>query len=199
MILAMFGLSELVELSWGWAALAGGLLLLLFFIRHERKTQDPIVPVHTFVENREFSLSNLTAMINYSATFAISFLLSIYLQSVLNLTSREAGLMMLIQPIVMAMLSPVAGKLSDRHAPTQIATLGMAITAFGFWGWYWSSICSLSGWSCLSSSSSVSALPSLPHRTTMPSWGPCRSLSTALPPPCSVRSASSGRSSRWPS
>lgn len=134
MILAMFGLSELAELSWGWMALAGGLLLLVFFVRHERKTQEPIVPIHIFVENREFSLSNLTAMINYSATFAISFLLSIYLQSTIGLTSREAGLMMLIQPIVMAILSPLAGKLSDRHAPTRIATLGMAITAFGILG-----------------------------------------------------------------
>lgn len=134
MILAMFGLSELAELAWGWMALALGLLLLIAFVRHEMKAQDPILPVHIFVENREFSLSNLTAMINYSATFAISFLMSIYLQSVLGLSSREAGLVMLIQPIVMAMLSPTAGKLSDRHSPTRIATVGMAITALGILG-----------------------------------------------------------------
>ena len=134
MILAMFGLSELVELAWGWMALALGLLLLIAFVRHEMKAQDPILPVHIFVENREFSLSNLTAMVNYSATFAISFLMSIYLQSVLGLSSREAGLVMLIQPIVMAMLSPTAGKLSDHHSPTRIATVGMAITALGILG-----------------------------------------------------------------
>ena len=115
-------------------ALALGLLLLIAFVRHEMKAQDPILPVHIFVENREFSLSNLTAMVNYSATFAISFLMSIYLQSVLGLSSREAGLVMLIQPIVMAMLSPTAGKLSDHHSPTRIATVGMAITALGILG-----------------------------------------------------------------
>lgn len=119
MILAMFGLSELAELAWGWLALVLGLVLLIAFVRHEMKAQDPILPVHIFVENREFSLSNLTAMINYSATFAISFLMSIYLQSVLGLSSREAGLVMLIQPIVMAVLSPTAG---------------MAITALGILG-----------------------------------------------------------------
>ena len=134
MIFAMFGLSELAELAWGWMALALGLLLLIAFVRHEMKAQDPILPVHIFVENREFSLSNLTAMVNYSATFAISFLMSIYLQSVLGLSSREAGLVMLIQPIVMAMLSPTAGKLSDHHSPTRIATVGMAITALGILG-----------------------------------------------------------------
>ena len=111
-----------------------GLVLLIAFVRHEMKAKDPILPVHIFVENREFSLSNLTAMINYSATFAISFLMSIYLQSVLGLSSREAGLVMLIQPIVMAVLSPTAGKLSDRHSPTRIATVGMAITALGILG-----------------------------------------------------------------
>jgi len=129
MIFAMFGLSELAELAWGWMA-----LLLAAFVRHEMKTKDPILPIYILVENREFSLSNLTAMINYSATFAISFLMSIYLQSVLGLSSREAGLVMLIQPIVMAMLSPTAGKLSDRHSPTRIATVGMAITALGILG-----------------------------------------------------------------
>ena len=134
MIFAMFGLSELAELAWGWMALALGLLLLIAFVRHEMKAQDPLLPVHIFVENREFSLSNLTAMVNYSATFAISFLMSIYLQSVLGLSSREAGLVMLIQPIVMAMLSPTAGKLSDHHSPTRIATVGMAITALGILG-----------------------------------------------------------------
>ena len=134
MILAMFGLSELAELDWGWLALVLGLVLLIAFVRHEMKAKDPILPVHIFVENREFSLSNLTAMINYSATFAISFLMSIYLQSVLGLSSREAGLVMLIQPIVMAVLSPTAGKLSDRHSPTRIATVGMAITALGILG-----------------------------------------------------------------
>lgn len=134
MILAMFGLSEFAELSWGWMALTSGLLILALFVRHEMKAKDPILPIYILAENREFSLSNLTAMINYSATFAISFLMSIYLQSVLGLTSREAGLMMLIQPIVMALLSPAAGKLSDRHSPTRIATIGMAITAIGILG-----------------------------------------------------------------
>lgn len=134
MILAMFGLSELAELAWGWMALLLGLVLLAAFVSHEMKTKDPILPIYILVENREFSLSNLTAMINYSATFAISFLMSIYLQSVLGLSSREAGLVMLIQPIVMAMLSPTAGKLSDRHSPTRIATVGMAITALGILG-----------------------------------------------------------------
>ena len=134
MVLAMFGLSELAELSWAWGALLFGIVLLGAFVVHERRTANPILPVFILVENRAFSLSNLTAMIDYSATFAISFLLSIYLQSVLGLSSREAGLMMLIQPIVMAVLAPTAGRLSDERSPRKIATWGMAVTARGILG-----------------------------------------------------------------
>lgn len=134
MVLAMFGLSELANLSWAWGVLLGGLFVFGFFVRHELGAKDPILPLYILSGNREFSLSNLAAMINYSATFGISFLLSIYLQSILGLSSREAGFMMLIQPIVMAMLSPVTGKLSDKHAPGKLASLGMGVTALGLLG-----------------------------------------------------------------
>lgn len=134
MVLAMFGLSELANLSWAWGVLLGGLFVFGFFVRHELGSKDPILPLYILSGNREFSLSNLAAMINYSATFGISFLLSIYLQSILGLSSREAGFMMLIQPIVMAMLSPVTGKLSDKHAPGKLASLGMGVTALGLLG-----------------------------------------------------------------
>lgn len=134
MIFAMFGLSELAELSWAWSLLLLGMVLLGAFLWHECRTKDPILPVFMLVENRVFSLSNLTAMIDYSATFAISFLLSIYLQSVLGLSSREAGLMMLIQPVIMALLAPTAGKLSDKYQPAKIAAFGMAVTALGILG-----------------------------------------------------------------
>lgn len=134
MVLAMFGLSELANLAWAFAVLLGGLFVFAFFVRHELQEKDPILPLYILAGNREFSLSNLAAMINYSATFGISFLLSIYLQSVLGLSSREAGFMMLIQPIVMAMLSPMAGKLSDKYPPGKIASLGMSVTALGILG-----------------------------------------------------------------
>lgn len=134
MVLAMFGLSELANLSWAWGVLLGGLFVFGFFVHHELGSKDPILPLYILSGNREFSLSNLAAMINYSATFGISFLLSIYLQSILGLSSREAGFMMLIQPIVMAMLSPVTGKLSDKHAPGKLASLGMGVTALGLLG-----------------------------------------------------------------
>jgi len=76
-------------------------------------------------------MSNLAALINYSATFAISFLLSLYLQYIKGYSPETSGLILVLQPVMMAVLSPIAGRLSDRIQPQWIATAGMALTTFG--------------------------------------------------------------------
>jgi len=134
LLLAMFGLSECVNLNWAWVCLRAGIVLFACFVRHELRTTDAILPVRLLVTNREFSLSSLTAMLNYCATFATSFLLSVYLQSILGLSSREAGLIMLVQPVFMAILSPLAGRLSDKHAPALLVSIGMGVIACGLLG-----------------------------------------------------------------
>lgn len=75
---------------------------------------DPIVNVTLFRENKGYAFSNISAMLNYGATFAISYLISIYLQVVMGYSSQTAGLIMIFQPIIMAVLSPVMGRFSDR-------------------------------------------------------------------------------------
>ena len=134
MILMMYGLSELLNQSYAILSLAAGCVIFVGFLFHELKVPQAILPIRLLMENREFSLSNLTAMLNYSSTFTISFLLSIYLQSILGLSSREAGLLLLIQPVMMAALSPQAGKLSDRHSAAKLTLLGMGIITFGLLG-----------------------------------------------------------------
>ena len=134
MVLMMYGLSELLNQSYAWICLAVGCVIFAGFLFHELQITQAILPIRLLLENREFSLSNLTAMLNYSATFAISFLLSIYLQSVLGLSSREAGLMLLVQPVMMAALSPQTGKLSDHHSAAKLSSMGMGIIAIGLLG-----------------------------------------------------------------
>jgi len=87
--------------------------------------------VDLFRNNRVFAFSCLAALINYSATFAVTFLLSLYLQYIKGLTPQMAGTVLISQPIMMALFSPLAGKLSDKIEPRLIASLGMAITALG--------------------------------------------------------------------
>jgi MFS family permease len=84
-----------------------------------------------FARNRVFALSNLAALVNYAATFAVGFLLSLYLQSVRGLGAQAAGALLAVQPLVQAGLSPFAGRLSDRVDPRVVASSGMGLIAFG--------------------------------------------------------------------
>jgi MFS family permease len=84
-----------------------------------------------FARNRVFAFSNLAALINYAATFAVGFLLSLYLQSVRGLGAQAAGSLLAAQPLVQAGLSPFAGRLSDHVDPRLVASIGMGLIAFG--------------------------------------------------------------------
>jgi EmrB/QacA subfamily drug resistance transporter len=112
-----------------YLALTGALGVIAFVLR-ELRSVSPILEVRLFA-NVTFAFSNLAALINYAATFAVGFLLSLYLQSVRGLSPQSAGLILLAQPLVMALLSPLAGYLSDHIEPRLVASLGMAVTSVG--------------------------------------------------------------------
>ena len=108
-----------------------GVLALVVFVKWERKIKSPVFEVKLFIENRTFAFSCLAAMINYSATFAVTFLLSLYLQYIKGLTPQAAGLVLIAQPIMMAVFSPLSGRLSDKIEPRVIASVGMTLTMLG--------------------------------------------------------------------
>lgn len=106
-----------------------GLVGLALFVGWEMRTAGPILNLSLFRKNPIFTFSNLAALINYSATSAVGFLLSLYLQHIKGLSPQRAGLVLVAQPVVMAVLSPLAGHLSDRIEPRTLASAGMALTA----------------------------------------------------------------------
>jgi len=108
-----------------------GILGILTFVRWETRVSDPVLNINLFRENTVFTFSNLAALINYSATFAVTFLLSLYLQHPKGLSPQSAGLVLVSMPAVQAVFSPVAGRLSDRIEPRIIASFGMAMTTTG--------------------------------------------------------------------
>jgi len=87
--------------------------------------------MNLFRNNRAFTFSNLAALINYSATFAVAFLISLYLQYVKGFEPQSAGFILVAMPAVQAIFSPLAGRLSDRIEPRVIASVGMALTTVG--------------------------------------------------------------------
>jgi MFS family permease len=112
------------------AVLAGwGAGLFAAFLLWEARHPSPVLPLGLFRHNLLFTLSNLAALIHYAATFASGFLLSLYLQSVRGMDPGRAGLVLAAQPLVMALTSPLAGRLSDRIQPRRVASAGMALAA----------------------------------------------------------------------
>lgn len=126
MILFLYGLSDWTrhEIVHYFPFIA--LLLFVVFIWEQRKVKSPLVELSLF-KNTIFTMSNIAALIHYSATFALGFILSLYLQLVRGMDASSAGGFLLIQPLVMAILSPKAGALSDRFSPRLIASTGMGI------------------------------------------------------------------------
>ena len=126
----MYGFSMLPSIE-GTAILCFGIIVIIFFIKFENKIKFPVLDLSHFKRNPVFIFSNLAAFINYSATFAVAYLMSLYLQYIKGLSPQEAGFIMVIQPITMAVCSPLAGRLSDKVEPRIVASIGMALTVVG--------------------------------------------------------------------
>jgi len=111
--------------------IVSGFVLLAAFVRHEIQTTYPVFEVRLFSENKLFAFSSSAALIHYAATFAVTFLMSLYLQYIKGMSPQAAGMLLVAQPVCMAIFSPVAGKISDRVEPRMIASSGMTVTALG--------------------------------------------------------------------
>lgn len=126
----MIGFSRLPALGGAWLILAG-LVAAVAFIARQGRIAHPVLELRLFRGNRVFILSSLAALANYAATSSVAFLLSLYLQYIKALTPREAGMVLIAQPIIQTICSPLAGRLSDRVEARVVASIGMAFTALG--------------------------------------------------------------------
>lgn len=126
----MYGFSLLPRAGGFWFVLAG-LAAGLVFVVWESKSAAPVLNINLFRKNAVFAFSNLAALINYSATFAVTFLGSLYLQYVKGMSPRQAGFVLVVQPVIMAVFSPLTGRLSDKVEPRLLASTGMGLSAVG--------------------------------------------------------------------
>lgn len=126
----MLGLSYLPGVM-GVVLASAGFVVLALFVWWELRIPSPVIQLSLFRHNRVYLFSNLAALINYSATFGLGFLLSFYLQHVRDLDAQAAGLVLLSQPLVQTVVSPFAGRASDRMEPRLLASAGMALMVVG--------------------------------------------------------------------
>lgn len=111
----------------GFVLIISGLGMFYYYKVVSEKIEIPVLKLDIFKQNKRFTFSNIAALINYSATSAISFLLSLYLQHIKAMTPQEAGTILIAQPLFMAIFSPIAGKISDRIEPQYVSSIGMLL------------------------------------------------------------------------
>jgi EmrB/QacA subfamily drug resistance transporter len=129
--LFMLGAAHAKEIPAGPFMIVFGILGLALFLILESRLESSLLDVSLLSGNRFFTMSCLAAMGNYAATLGVTFLMSLFLQYAKGLSSREAGLVLLCQPLMMVIVSPIAGKLADRFEPAPLATVGMLTTFVG--------------------------------------------------------------------
>jgi EmrB/QacA subfamily drug resistance transporter len=122
--------------SWGWTSPAILLLVaisvaaLAAFIWIENHVPAPMLDL-TLFRNRLFTASVASATLNYVCVYCVLFLLPFYLIQGRGMSAGEAGLVLVVQPLVMAVVAPIAGTLSDRIGSRIPAVVGMAVLSVG--------------------------------------------------------------------
>jgi len=124
--------------NWGWTSppiwglLVGSLILLSVFLFVEQRVAAPMLDLRLF-RSKVFSASVISAVFNYICVYGIIFLMPFYLIQGRGLSPSQAGLILTAQPIIMAIVAPISGTLSDRIGATLPGTLGMSILALGIY------------------------------------------------------------------
>lgn len=123
--------ASIITSAIGAALVLFGVLCTLLFFRHQYRSRHPMLDVRLFIGNQTFTFSSLAALLNYSSTFAVTFLMSLYLQYIQGMSPQAAGTLLVAQPVVMALGSPLAGRLSEQVEARWLATAGMLMTTIG--------------------------------------------------------------------
>ncbi len=109
-----------------------GIAVIVSFVFYERRIENPMLDISLFTTNRTFSAANFTAFLNYVSTFSITFIFSIFLQMILGYPPFAAGMILMIEPVLMVIFSPISGRMSDRYGSRGIASIGMLVIAIAF-------------------------------------------------------------------
>jgi EmrB/QacA subfamily drug resistance transporter len=120
--------------KWGWASagtvglLAGGFVALAIFAAIELRVKTPMIDFSLF-RTRQFIGSNIVAFIITFAMMGTFFFMALYLQDILGYGALEAGVRFLPTTMVIAVIAPIAGRLSDRFGPVWPMSTGLAVLA----------------------------------------------------------------------
>ena len=122
--------------QWGWLSpltlglIIGSFVILAIFVRIEYRAPAPMLDLSLF-RRRLFNMAAISPLLNYICVYGVTFLMPFYLIQGRGLSAAQAGLILTAQPLVLALMAPFSGTLSD-HIGSQIpSTLGMLILGVG--------------------------------------------------------------------
>ena len=120
------------SLGWGSPqvvslAVTSALALMTFFVI-ERRVPYPVMDFGLF-KSRPFAVANVLALLYAALSMAGPFLMPFYLMGALALSASAAGLILLTNPLILMLASPLTGRLSDRYGPRWITVVGLTMYA----------------------------------------------------------------------
>ena len=124
-LLFIYGFTNLINTS-GLICTILGILLLVIFAVWELRQKSPVFNMNLF-KNTKFTSSNIAALCSYLAIMVVTTILNYHFQYVRGWNAQMAGLILIVTPIIMAIMAPNSGKLSDRIHPQKLAAIGMTI------------------------------------------------------------------------
>lgn len=124
-LLFIYGFTNLMN-TVGIISTIIGICLLIIFAYYELKAESPAFNMKLF-KNLKFTSSNIAALCSYLAIAAITTILNYHFQYVRGWNAQTSGLLLIITPLIMAIIAPNAGKLSDKIHPQKLAAIGMTI------------------------------------------------------------------------
>ncbi len=130
----MLGLAEWTAFVWAPFCALFGLVLVAVFVAYEMRVEHPVMQVRFFVTNRLYGRANYAALLKMSGYYAVTYTMAIYLEVVQGLNPAMAGFVLLFQPVIQAIMSPIAGNLADRVHPTIVTSAGCAVLTCGLFG-----------------------------------------------------------------
>jgi EmrB/QacA subfamily drug resistance transporter len=137
MLLAALFVPLIFSPLWGWdswytiAPLAGAVVLAVLFVFLEDRTRDPILDLGLFRHSRVFTAANTASLLYHAASYGVTIFTAVFLEVVQGRSAQVTGLILLVQPAVMTLITPMAGQLSDRLGSRGLSALGMVVTAAG--------------------------------------------------------------------
>ena len=106
------------------------IISFVLFIIAQKKTENPLLQLEIF-KNKLFSLSIFCGFISFVAMFCSTIIQPFYLQDVMKFSPSITGLILMVFPIVLAVVAPVSGHLSDKIGSEILTLIGLVVMSLG--------------------------------------------------------------------